>query len=49
MILPGTVVEPDLGAHMRYAGLLEDYLEATELLTPLLHRLAARQLAGDKA
>jgi ribulose kinase len=46
---PATIIEPDLSAHMRYAELLQDYLEATELLTPLLHRLAARQLGGGKA
>ncbi|MDQ0393286.1 FGGY-family carbohydrate kinase [Labrys monachus] len=46
---PATIIEPDLRAHMRYGELLQDYLEATELLTPLLHRLAARQLGGASA
>ena len=41
---PALVVEPDPEAHQRYRELLADYLEATELLTPLLHRLAERQL-----
>ena len=39
-----TIIEPDLAAHARYGELLEDYLEATELLAPLSRRLAARQL-----
>ena len=40
---PSVAVDPDLKAHERYRELLADYIEATELLTPLLHRLAARQ------
>jgi ribulose kinase len=43
---PSIAIEPDLEAHARYRELLGDYLEATRLLTPLLHRLAERQLAG---
>jgi ribulose kinase len=43
---PAVIVEPDLVAHTRYAELLADYLEATELLAPLSRRLAARQLGG---
>ncbi len=45
---PGVTVTPDLAAHERYRELLNDYLEATELLTPMLHRLAERQLGGSK-
>jgi ribulose kinase len=41
---PSIVIDPDLAAHERYLELLSDYREATELLTPLMHRLAARQL-----
>jgi ribulose kinase len=44
---PSITVEPDPQAHARYRELLADYLEATELLTPLLHRLAERQLGGS--
>ena len=44
---PSTTMEPDLKAHARYRELLADYLEATELLTPLMHRLAARQLGAS--
>ena len=43
---PFVAVEPDLKAHDRYRELLADYIEATELLTPLLHRLAERQTTG---
>jgi ribulose kinase len=43
---PSVAVDPDLKAHERYRELLADYIEATELLTPLLHRLAARQTTG---
>ena len=41
---PSIVIEPDPAAHEQYLELLSDYREATELLVPLLHRLAARQL-----
>jgi ribulose kinase len=44
VLQPTLVVEPDPIAHKSYCSLLDDYLEATELLTPLSHRLAARQL-----
>ncbi|HWL66804.1 MAG TPA: FGGY-family carbohydrate kinase [Geminicoccus sp.] len=40
---PTATIEPEPGAHARYAELLEDYLEATRLLAPLSRRLAARQ------
>ena len=43
---PVVEVEPNLAAHVRYVELLDEYLEATELLAPLLRRLAARQLSG---
>jgi ribulose kinase len=43
---PTTLIEPDLAAHARYGELLQDYLEATELLAPLSRRLAERQLGG---
>jgi ribulose kinase len=43
---PSLCVEPDLGAHALYRELLADYLDATALLTPLMHRLAERQLKG---
>ncbi|RBP09805.1 hypothetical protein DFR50_1203 [Roseiarcus fermentans] len=43
---PMIVVEPDREAHERYRELLADYLEATALLTPILHRLADRQMRG---
>ncbi|GLS21790.1 sugar kinase [Labrys miyagiensis] len=43
---PTTLIEPDLAAHARYGELLQDYLEATELLAPLSRRLATRQLGG---
>ncbi len=41
---PPIIKEPDLAAHERYRELLSDYREATEILTPLMHRLAGRQL-----
>lgn len=41
---PTVEITPDAGAHAVYAELLEDYLEATRLLTPLSRRLAQRQL-----
>jgi ribulose kinase len=44
---PSITVMPDPQAHARYRELLADYLEATEILTPLLHRLAERQLGGS--
>jgi ribulose kinase len=43
---PSITVTPDMAAHARYRELLDEYLEATALLTPLLRRLAARQLGG---
>jgi ribulose kinase len=43
---PSITVAPDPEAHERYRELLGDYIEATELLTPLLRRLAARQVGG---
>ena len=43
---PTTTIEPDLRDHAKYAELLGEYLEATELLAPLSRRLAARQLGG---
>ncbi len=46
---PTTTLEPDLADHARYSELLSEYLEATELLTPLSHRLAARQLGEPEA
>ncbi|KAB0682796.1 FGGY-family carbohydrate kinase [Aureimonas leprariae] len=46
VVPPARPVEPDLAAHARYRELLEDYLEATELLAPLSRRLAARQTRG---
>ncbi len=44
---PSITVTPDAQAQARYRELWADYLEATELLTPLLHRLAERQLGGS--
>jgi ribulose kinase len=45
---PAITIEPDRAAHARYGDLLNDYLEATELLAPLSRRLATRQLrSGD--
>ena len=43
---PSIVIDPDPAAHEQYLELLSDYREATELPTPLMHRLAARQLKG---
>lgn len=45
---PFAIVDPDPAAHERYRELLSDYREATELLTPLMHRLAARQLRSAR-
>ena len=42
-------MSPILAAHERYLELLSEYREATDLLTPLLRRLAARQLRGPRA
>ncbi|MDO9416743.1 FGGY-family carbohydrate kinase [Pararhizobium sp.] len=39
-------IQPDAKAHTAYNALLEDYLEATDLLTPLSRRLAGQQLKG---
>ena len=44
---PATVLDPDPVAHGRYLELLSEYREATELLTPLMHRLAKRQLRSE--
>ena len=44
VILNTETIEPDMSAHARYGELLGEYLEATELLAPLLRRLAARQM-----
>jgi hypothetical protein len=44
---PSTTIEPDLKAHEKYNDLLNEYLEATTLLRPVLHRLAARQLRSE--
>jgi ribulose kinase len=41
-----TRVDPDQKAHSEYQYLLGEYLEATERLTPLSKRLAARQLGN---
>ena len=43
---PSVAVDPDKRAHERYRELMADYLDATALLTPLLHRLAERQMRG---
>jgi ribulose kinase len=43
---PSIPVEPDLASHHRYGELLEEYLDATALLAPLLRRLAAGQRGG---
>jgi ribulose kinase len=43
---PSVVVDPDPAAHELYRELLSEYREATELLRPLMRRLAARQLEG---
>jgi ribulose kinase len=44
---PATVLDPDPRAHERYLELLSEYREATELLTPLMRRLAKRQLRSE--
>ena len=41
-----TLIEPDLAAHAVYRRLLEEYIEATELLMPQSRRLATSQLRG---
>lgn len=41
-----TLIEPDAAAHAAYKSLLADYIETTDLLTPLSRRLATRQLKG---
>ncbi|MBX9457628.1 MAG: sugar kinase [Rhizobium sp.] len=41
-----TVIEPDASANAAYRQLLDDYIETTELLTPLSRRLATSQLKG---
>ena len=45
---PSSVMDPDPAAHERYRELLSEYREATELLTPLMHRLATHQLKGAR-
>jgi ribulose kinase len=45
---PTSVIEPDPAAHERHRELLADYREATELLAPLMRRLAVRQLEGAR-
>ncbi|WP_119393009.1 FGGY-family carbohydrate kinase [Taklimakanibacter lacteus] len=45
---PAVTIEPDPAAHARYRDLLEDYLEASELLAPLSRRLAERQLRSGQ-
>ncbi|HEY1887218.1 MAG TPA: FGGY-family carbohydrate kinase, partial [Roseiarcus sp.] len=44
---PAAVLDPDPRAHESYLELLSEYREATELLTPLMHRLAERQLRSE--
>jgi ribulose kinase len=44
---PTVTIEPDAAAHRRYRELLDEYLEATELIAPLSRRLAARQLRRE--
>jgi ribulose kinase len=46
---PTVEIVPDAKAHAAYQDLLVDYLEATEALRPLSHRLAARQLVSSKS
>ncbi len=43
---PAMTIEPDAAAHARYADLLGEYLELTDLVAPLSRRLARRQLEG---
>ena len=44
---PTVEIVPDAKAHAAYQNLLIDYLEATEALRPLSHRLALRQLGSS--
>lgn len=44
---PTVEIVPDARAHSAYQTLLVDYLEATEALTSLSHRLATRHLGGS--
>jgi ribulose kinase len=46
VVQPTTTIEPDPEAHKKYRDLLNEYLEATELLAPLSRRLAVRQLGS---
>lgn len=46
VVQPATQIEPDPAAHARYAALLEEYRELTDLLAPLSRRLAQLQLRG---
>jgi ribulose kinase len=39
----GRLIEPDMAAHRRYAQSLEQYREATTLLTPILHGLSGQK------
>jgi len=41
---PAVTLDPDPQAHARYQESLADYREATDLLAPVMRRLAARQL-----
>ena len=43
---PVITIEPDMAAHMKYQELLQDYQDLTAALTPVSHKLAARQLEG---
>jgi ribulose kinase len=43
VLQPTTEIVPDAAAHAVYCDLLEDYLQATEVLAPLSHRLVQRQ------
>jgi ribulose kinase len=44
VLQPTIEIEPDPAAHHVYKTLLDEYLEATELLAPISRRLARRQL-----
>ncbi len=43
---PAATIDPDPVAHARYAELLQEYLELTDLLAPISRRLARHQLRG---
>jgi ribulose kinase len=40
----GRTIDPDLSVHAHYVEALGHYREATECLTPILHRLAAQEI-----